>query len=80
MLWAAPAVSVDVVQVAIPAPLMATLAQTVAAPSVKLMVPVGVPRPGGVTLTVAVNVTDWPETEGLVPEASAVVVAALFTT
>ena len=43
------------------------------APSLKVTVPVGVPAP---ELTVAVNVTDCPETEGLGEEASAVLVAA----
>ena len=31
--------------------------------------PVGVPAPGATTLTVAVNVTDWPKTEGFAEEA-----------
>jgi hypothetical protein len=45
----------------------------------KVTVPVGVPAPGGTALTVAVNVTDWPETDGLAPELTEVVVEALFT-
>ena len=40
---------------------------------------VGMPVPGETTATVAVNVTDWPDTEGFVPETSAVVVLAAFT-
>src|ERR1051326_6871402 len=44
----------------------------VVAPSLKVTVPVGVPLPGAVAVTVAVNVTDWPETEGLAEEARAV--------
>ena len=48
----------------------------VAAPSLKVTVPVGVPLPGAEALTVAVKVTDWPETEGLAEEATVVVVLA----
>src|SRR5437868_11647148 len=36
----------------------------VAAPSLKVTVPVGVPEPGALAVTVAVNVTDWPKTDG----------------
>src|SRR5437899_4990846 len=32
-------------------------------PSLKVTVPVAVPAPGEVTLTVAVKVTDWPNTD-----------------
>ena len=45
----------------------------------KMMVPVGVPEPGGTAETVAVKVTNWPYTEGLELESSVVVVFALFT-
>ena len=45
-------------------------------PSWKVTVPVGVPAPGGLAVTVAVKVTLWPETEGLTEELSAVVVAS----
>jgi len=38
-----------------------------------------VPAPGATGLTVAVNVTDWPDTDGLADEVSAVVVSDLFT-
>jgi hypothetical protein len=48
-------------------------------PSLNRIVPVGVPDPGEVAVTVAVNVTDWPVTDGFAEEATAVVVAALFT-
>src|SRR5438128_11788015 len=44
-----------------------------------MTVPVGVPVPGAVAVTVAVKVTDWPETEGLTEEATAVVVLAALT-
>jgi hypothetical protein len=48
-------------------------------PSLKVTVPVGVPVPGDVALTVAVIVTDWPNTEGFAEEASTVPLLALFT-
>jgi hypothetical protein len=48
-------------------------------PSLKVTVPVTVPDPGATGLTVAVNVTDWPNSEGFTDEVSAVVVDAAFT-
>ena len=48
-------------------------------PSLKVTMPVGVPLPGLVMLTVPVNVTDWPKTEGVTLVATVVVVLALFT-
>src|SRR5207247_2611367 len=42
--------------------------------------PLGVPEPGAVGPTVAVNVTDSPNTEGLTEEVTEVVVPALLTT
>src|SRR5204863_5692451 len=42
-------------------------------------VPVRVPAPGDTALTVAVKVTDWPNTDGLNEDASVVVVSALLT-
>ena len=52
----------------------------VVAPSRKFTVPVGVPAPGEVTLTAAVNVTLCPNTDGLREEARVVLVDALLTT
>jgi len=49
---------------------------SVVAPSLKSTVPVGSPAPGLTAATVAVNVTDCPNTEGLSDEASVVVVDA----
>ena len=49
-------------------------------PSMKVTDPVGVPEAGATTLTVAVNVTDCPNTEGFADKASAVVVLAALTT
>ena len=40
----------------------------------------GVPAPGAVAVTVAVNVTLWPNTDGLADDVSAVLVLAWFTT
>ena len=48
------------------------------APSLNDMVPVGVPAPGDTAATVAVNVTNWPDTEGLTEEAIVVVLLAML--
>ena len=45
----------------------------------KVTVPVGVPAPGETAATVAVKVTDWPKTLGLVEEVSVVVLLAGLT-
>lgn len=45
----------------------------------KVTVPNGVPLPGDVTVTVAVNVTDCPLTEGLAEDERLVLVSALLT-
>ena len=47
-------------------------------PSLKVTVPVGVPLPGAVALTVAVMITCWPKTDGLSEETSVVEVLALL--
>ncbi len=72
-----PTVSALVEHCAVP-PDKATALQPaiVAAPSLNWTVPVGVPLPGAVTLTVAVNVTLCPKTDGLAFDMTAVVVAA----
>ncbi len=64
----------DVVKIACPA--ASALLPRVFVPSEKVTVPVGVPAPGNTTLTVAVNVTDCPNTDGLTEEATVVVVLA----
>ena len=71
--WAATE-SEDVVSVAV-LPLRALVARGMP-PSLKVTVPVGVPLPGEVTLTVAVKVTDWPDTDGFAEDATVVVVLA----
>ena len=52
---------------------------SVVAPSLNVTVPLGVPEPGAVAATVAVNVTDAPKTLGFGAALTAVVVAPLFT-
>ncbi len=49
------------------------------APSLKVTVPVGAPTAGETTLMVAVKVTVWPKTEGLLELATVVVVLPLLT-
>ncbi len=48
-------------------------------PSLNVTVPVGVPLAGGTGVTVAVKVTDWPNTDGLVEELRLVVVGGALT-
>jgi hypothetical protein len=63
---------VAVPDVRVPVPMMVE-------PFLNVTVPPAVPAPGETAATVAVKVTDSPNTEGVV-EANAVVVLALFTT
>src|ERR1043166_1437156 len=72
-----PAASKLVLNVAVPA--LSVPVPTVVAPSLNVTVPVGVPAPGVRAVTVAENVTDWPNTDGLSDEPSAVSVLALLT-
>ncbi len=72
-LWL-PVASVEDVIVAWPA--LSVPVPNVVAPSLNVTVPVGVPVPGATALTVAVSVIDWPNTDGLADEASAIVVSA----
>ena len=72
-----PTASVEVVKVAlpparVPAPMLAP-------PSRNVTVPVGVPDPGKAALTVAVNVTAWPDVEGFSDEVTVVELESLFT-
>jgi hypothetical protein len=48
-------------------------------PSWKVTVPVGVPAPGALAVTVAVNVTAWPNTEGLAEAVTIVLVPSALT-
>ena len=73
MVWL-PAESVEVANVAVP--FVSVPVPRVVAPSAKVTVPDGVPLPGAVAATVAVNVTVCPEIEGFGEEVSASVVLA----
>jgi hypothetical protein len=66
------------VSVAVPAA-DSGLVPIVIVPLRKVTVPVGVPAPGAVTVTVAVNVTACPTADGFCDEANVVVVLALLT-
>src|SRR5438105_3092393 len=75
-----PTLSVLVTHVVVPAAsACAPQPVTELAPSLKLTVPVGVPAPGKLAVTVAVNVTLWPNTDGFADDVSAVLVLAWFT-
>ncbi len=63
---------------AIPDPFMA-VALRIVEPSMNVTVPVGIPEPGASAVTVAVKVTDWPNTEGLCEAVTAVEVVSVFT-
>lgn len=73
-----PATSEEVENVAWPAELIGTVVRVVE-PSLKAMLPVGVPAPGATTLTVAVSVTDPFRMDGLAEELNVVVVEAGLT-
>jgi hypothetical protein len=60
-------------------PELSDTAPSVVAPSLKVTNPVAVPTPGDTALTVVENVTDCPNTDGLVAEATVVVVLARAT-
>ena len=68
-----PVESAEVVNVACPEPFSVPVPRVVE-PSRKLTVPVGMPEPGELAVTVAVSVTDWPEITGLFELETAVAV------
>jgi len=72
-----PTDSEEVANVALPELKLAV--PRVEAPSRKVTVPVGVPVAGGTALTVAVNVTAWPKTDGFTDDVTVVELAALPT-
>jgi hypothetical protein len=76
MVWL-PTARAEVVNVALPE--LKVAVPKVAAPSRKVTVPVGVPEPGATALTVAVNVTDCPNTDGFTDEVTVVELLSLFT-
>ena len=70
--------SVAVANVALPEA-STTPVPSVVAPSLKVTVPPGMPTPGEITVTFAVNVIDEPTIDGLLDEMSVVVVPAMLT-
>ena len=62
------------------APPLSVPVPRVVLPSLNVTVPVGVPLAGAAAATVAVNVTDWPKTDGFDEDVTAVVLLAWFTT
>jgi hypothetical protein len=68
---------VEVVRLAVPPERFAL--PRVVVPSLKVTVPVGVPLPGAITLTVAFRVTDWFNADGFGVAVRAVVVEGTFT-
>ena len=73
-----PAVSEEVARVAMPL-LSGALELSTVVPSKKVTVPVGVPVPGAIALTVAVSVTVPPSTEGFTSEVSTVALETCMT-
>ena len=71
--------SVEVVNVALPA-LSSVPGPSMVEPSMNVTEPPGIPVPGDVAVTFAVNVTDWPKTDGLTEVVTVVVVLAGLTT
>ena len=69
--------NVEVAKVAVP--LLSGPVPKVVAPSLKVTVPVGVPEPGADAVTVAVKVTDCPNTDGFCELMTAVVLPPWFT-
>ena len=73
-----PTASAVVLKVACPLPLRVAVPKVVE-PLWKETVPVGVPEPGALELTVAVKVTDWPKTVKAPDEPMVVVVPSVVT-
>ncbi len=68
----------EVLSAAIPDPLREDVPSEVA-PSMNVTVPLGMPDPGELAVTVAVNVTDWPDADGLIDDDTALLVESWFT-
>ena len=71
-------VSVDVAKLAWPDPFKVLVPRDVA-PSKNSTKPAGVPVPGAVAVTFAVNVIDWPNLDGFTDDDSAVLVSDFCT-
>jgi hypothetical protein len=78
MVWL-PTASLDVLKLAVVVPpvVLSVPWPILVVPSAKVTVPVGVPEP--LPVTVAVNVTTWPKTDGLTEAATTVPVLPLPT-
>ena len=72
-----PTANAEVEKVALPPASVAV--PRVTAPSTKLTIPVGVPEPGTTADTVAMKVTDWPNTVGFKEDAVVAELLALLT-
>jgi hypothetical protein len=72
-----PADRIEIVKVAMPELRFAV--PRVEVPSKKVTVPVGIPEPGATALTVAVNVTPSPKTDGFSDDVTVVELLALLT-
>lgn len=77
MLWP-PTANVAVMNAAWPKPLRVPV-PIVLPPSLNVTVPEGMPEPGALAVTVAVNVTDWPKTVGMPDVTTTVVVLSWLT-
>ena len=73
-----PKARVEILNVATPLPLRVGLLK-VTDPSLIVTVPLGVPAPGNAAVNVAVKVTFWPMTDGLMSDVSAITAASLLT-
>src|ERR1700690_127200 len=81
MIECTPTVSAAVVQVATPATnVTAPHPARAAAPLSNANLPVGVSEPGALAVTVAVKVTDWPNTGGFTVRVTTVLVGSAVTT
>ena len=60
----------------VPWPALRVTTPKLVVPSLNVIVPVGVPVPGALAVTVAVKITDWPNTEGLTEDTTVVAVAS----
>ena len=77
MIGCTPTIKVLILKVPLP-PLRVVLPMETPLSS-KVTVPVGVPAPGARALTVAVNVTVWPNTDGLTEDTTLVLLLAWLT-
>jgi hypothetical protein len=80
MVWVPAAKAVLKEAVVAPPALLTLIGLPLLLPSIRnWTVPLGVPAPGAVTLTMAVKLTLWPDTEALTEAFTIVLVVALLT-